>query len=128
MKLRTLAFSLLLLTCAPLSADQIYKHIDEKGRVTYSNSPIKGGQKVDLPPLSTVTLPKPPAAQSEAKPLTDADKAQRKKQLQEAIAAEEKALEDAKTKASAGDASAATQHEKKLADLKAELGRLDAKP
>lgn len=117
----------LLLNCAPLAAQQIYKHVDERGKVTYSNEPIKGGKKVDLPPISTVTLPKPAAAaKSETAPASEADKAQRKKQLQEAIAAEEKALESAKSKQS--DAATVTQHEKKLAELKAELGRLDAKP
>jgi len=138
MKLQTLTFTFLLLTCAPLSADQIYKSIDEHGKVTYSNEPIKGGKKVDLPPISTVSLPKPPAApKTDAKPVTDTDKAQQKKQLQDTITAEEKALEVAKSKALAGNTSAETVrklndevslHEKKLAELKAELGRLDNKP
>lgn len=167
MKLQTFTFTLLLLACAPLSAEQIYKHIDEKGKVTYSNTPIKGGKKVDLPPISTVTLPKPPeATKVEVKPVTDTDKAQQKKQLQDTIATEEKALEAAKIKAKEGDTPeltrstktvtgkdgkpttlteirdnpAATEekmkklnaevslHEKKLAELKAELGRLDNKP
>ena len=167
MKFQTLTFTLLLLACAPLSAEQIYKHVDEKGKITYSNTPIKGGQKVDLPPISTVSLPKPPAAtKTEVKPVADADKAQRKKQLQEAIAAAEKALEGAKLKAKEGDVPELTRstktvtgkdgkpttlteirdnpaayeekmkklnaevtlHEKKLAELKTELGRLGDKP
>lgn len=158
--------ALLLLLSTPLAAEQIYKHIDEQGRVTYSNKPIKGGQKLDLPPLSTVTLPKPPAAKTGAKAVPDADRALRKKQLQEAIANEQKALEDAKAKAKEGDVPEFTRstksvpgkdgkpttlteirdnpgayeekmkklndtvsaHEKKLAELKTELNRLDDKP
>lgn len=32
----------------------IYKHVDENGRVTYANSPIKGGARVDLEPLTVI--------------------------------------------------------------------------
>lgn len=161
---------LVLLASTPLSAEQIYKYIDAQGKVTYSNEPIKGGKKVDLPPISTVTLPKPADLKPEQKtapnPAVAADKVQRKKQLQETIASEEKALEEAKIKRKEGDVpelthssktvigkngkpstiteirdnprayeekikkldAAVTAHEKKLAELKAELQNLDNKP
>ena len=32
----------------------IYKHVDEQGRVTYANSPIKGGARVELEPLTVI--------------------------------------------------------------------------
>ena len=108
------ALFLLLLSTAS-SAQQIYKHIDAQGKVTYSSEPIKGGKKVDLPPLTTITLPKPPEPKAEPKvdtkvdsktapkPAAEADKAQRVKQLQESISQEEKALELAKLKAKEGD-------------------------
>jgi len=32
----------------------IYKHVDEQGRVTYANSPIKGGVRVELEPLTII--------------------------------------------------------------------------
>lgn len=32
----------------------IYKHVDEQGRVTYANSPIKGGARVELEPLTII--------------------------------------------------------------------------
>lgn len=115
----------LLLACTPLSAQQIYKYVDPQGKVTYSSEPIKGGKKVDLPPISTVTLPKPQEAKAEAKPAPTVDKVQRKKELQDAIANEEKALASAKTKAQKGEVAT---HEKKLAELKTELSRLDEKP
>ncbi len=36
------------------SSSVIYKLVDEHGRVTYSNSPIRGGAKVDLEPLTVI--------------------------------------------------------------------------
>ena len=39
---------------APRADTVIYKHIDENGRVTYANSPIKGGARVDLEPLTVI--------------------------------------------------------------------------
>lgn len=39
---------------APLSGyAAIYKHVDESGRVTYSNVKIKGGKKVNIEPADT---------------------------------------------------------------------------
>ena len=35
-------------------AQTIYKSVDESGRVTYANAPIKGGTKVDLEPLTII--------------------------------------------------------------------------
>jgi len=90
--LRTLLFCTLMLA-VPAQAE-IYKYVDEKGRVTYSNKPSKGAHKVDLPPLSTVPPPKLEASKpSKAEP---SDKEKRRKELEEQIAAEEKALADAK--------------------------------
>ena len=54
------ALSAALLLVPSANAEDVYKHIDEQGRVTYSNKPIKGGKKVDLPPLTTLPTPKPP--------------------------------------------------------------------
>ena len=39
---------------APLAQTVIYKHVDEQGRVTYANSPIKGGARVELEPLTVI--------------------------------------------------------------------------
>jgi len=46
----------------------IYKHVDESGRITYSNKPMKGATVMDLEPLTTIPatpngmLQKQPAA------------------------------------------------------------------
>jgi hypothetical protein len=53
---------------AAWSQSTIYKHVDESGRVTYSNKPMKGATVVDLEPLTTIPgtpsgslTPPPPA-------------------------------------------------------------------
>jgi chaperonin cofactor prefoldin len=96
-KLRTLlacALPLALLSLALPARGEMYKYVDEKGRVTYSNKPIKGGHKVDLPELSTMPAPRlpPPAA---AKP-ENKDRETRRQALQAQIAEEEQALAEAK--------------------------------
>jgi hypothetical protein len=47
------------------AGDTIYKFVDESGRVTYSNKPMKGAMVVDLEPLTTI--PTPPAVIAAAK-------------------------------------------------------------
>jgi hypothetical protein len=47
------------------ASQTIYKLVDETGRVTYANSPIKGGTKVNLEPL-TVLQSTPVAASTSA--------------------------------------------------------------
>ncbi|HQZ45518.1 MAG TPA: DUF4124 domain-containing protein [Usitatibacteraceae bacterium] len=49
----------------------IYKHVDENGRVTYTNRPMKGAIVMDLEPLSTIpgiagpaAVPEKPAARA----------------------------------------------------------------
>jgi hypothetical protein len=37
-----------------LAQSTIYKHVDESGRVTYSNKPIKGAKVLELEPLTTI--------------------------------------------------------------------------
>ena len=89
-----------MLTMSPCThADEMYKHVDERGRVTYSNTPIKGGKKVDLPPLSTLPIPKEiPVAAPKPTPKAELepDKDSRRKTLLDEIAKAEKALAAAK--------------------------------
>ena len=63
---------------AQAQSTTIYKHVDESGRVTYSNKPMKGAVPLDLEPLTTIpgtpagTLTPRPSekspARAEAKP------------------------------------------------------------
>jgi hypothetical protein len=41
-------------TQEPVIATTIYKHVDERGHVTYSNRPMKGAEVVELEPISVV--------------------------------------------------------------------------
>jgi hypothetical protein len=51
-----------------LAQTTIYKHVDESGRITYSNKPMKGASVVDLEPLTTI--PMPPAATAKSNNFT----------------------------------------------------------
>ena len=44
----------LLASASALAQSTIYKHVDENGRVTYTNKPMKGAAVVDLEPLTTI--------------------------------------------------------------------------
>ncbi len=104
--------------CAALASGvavaDIYKYVDENGRVTYSNVPMKGAKKLDLEPLTSVPMPKPRpkangnggAAVSEGAvsaefPRVDAD-TQKKRDLtrrgilEDELRSEEKAVADAR--------------------------------
>jgi hypothetical protein len=72
--MKTLWLGVAVSLASPLAFAQttIYKHVDESGRVTYTNRPMKGAIVVDLEPLSTipgiaqpaVATEKPPAARA----------------------------------------------------------------
>ena len=47
-------------TTSVLAQSTIYKHVDENGRVTYSNKPMKGATVMELDPINTI--PAAPAA------------------------------------------------------------------
>ncbi len=51
----------------PPGAPTIYKLIDANGKVTYTNSPVKGGKKVELEPITVI--PTSPAASLGAAPV-----------------------------------------------------------
>ena len=53
-----------------LAQSTIYKHVDDSGRVTYTNKPMKGATVMELEPLTTI--PGTPAGVLAAKPLADA--------------------------------------------------------
>src|SRR3954466_4890988 len=42
-------------TTSAMAQSTIYKHVDESGRITYSNKPMKGAVVVDLDPLTTIS-------------------------------------------------------------------------
>jgi hypothetical protein len=68
--------SLAIAACTSAFAQStIYKHVDESGRITYTNRPMKGAVEMELEPLTTI--PGTPAGMLVARPAPDADKADR---------------------------------------------------
>src|SRR5512135_3738 len=59
MKTVWIAGCVLVFSTGALADTTIYKLVDDSGRVTYSNKPMKGATVVELEPLTT--LPTPPA-------------------------------------------------------------------
>ncbi len=92
---------LILLPClayAGYTQADIYKRVDKDGNVTYSNTPIKGGKKIDLGPLPTMEPYK--ASASDAVRVNQATQKsrdeQRRRILEDELAAEEKQLAEAR--------------------------------
>ncbi|MBS4098372.1 MAG: DUF4124 domain-containing protein [Sulfuricella sp.] len=82
---------------------EIYKHVDEEGRVTYSNIPSKGAKKLNLDPIpvSPAAKPKVSAPSPAGFPKVDSDTQKKRddmrhKILGDELATEEKLLTEAK--------------------------------
>lgn len=103
MKLR----HLFIFCCSTLFAVEaqadIYKRVDEDGRVTYSSTPLKGGTKLHLEPLPTMAPP--PRAENfpRVNPETQSRRDDaRRKILEDELATEQKALEEARARLKEG--------------------------
>ena len=61
--MKTVWFVALAITASTsvLAQSTIYKHVDESGRVTYSNKPIKGATVMELDPIVTLPASQPAA-------------------------------------------------------------------
>ena len=44
----------LVASSSALAQSTIYKHVDDNGRITYTNRPMKGAVAMDLEPLTTI--------------------------------------------------------------------------
>lgn len=107
------AFWVLLSTVICCSAHaEIYKIIDAEGKVTYSNVPSKGAQRLNLEPLTTISPNKSPAPRGVATPTNfprvDSEiqrkrDEMRRKLLGDELAAELKLLADARLALSDGE-------------------------
>ncbi len=87
---------------------EIYKSVDEDGRVTYSNVPSKGAQKLNLEPLNTVPSSKPNTQPPGNFPKVDAETQKnrdkvRRQILENEMAQEMTQLEDAKKALAEGE-------------------------
>jgi Domain of unknown function (DUF4124) len=87
----------------------IYKKVDEDGRVTYSNVPSKGAQKLNLEPLNTVPSGAPNAGTPGNFPRVDAETQKSRDQvrrqiLENELSQEMAQLEEAKKALAEGEA------------------------
>jgi hypothetical protein len=106
---RPITVGLLALASLPAQAD-IFKCTDAAGHVTYSNVASKGCAKMNLDPVSTIPAAKPapktptpagfPRVEENAQKARDND---RRKILEQELAAEEKNLDEAKKKLAEGE-------------------------
>jgi len=103
LSLLTLGYALLALS--PIAVADIYKVIDEDGRVTYTNVPVKGAKKLDIDPPPTngasapsreVKTPTPSSFPRVDKQTQNQRDNTRKQILQTELETEKKALEEAK--------------------------------
>lgn len=94
---RNYFFFIVLASISCLTQAGVYKHIDEQGKVTYSNVPSSNAKKIDLPPIVVV----PPVNSGEiedriAKRRESIRLEEQREQLQSKIAEEEKRLNEVK--------------------------------
>ncbi len=102
MNLRRLTLLCCTLSFALCAHAEIYKRVDEDGHVTYSSTPFKGAKKLHLEPLPTMAPP-PPRGSAEGFPRVNTETQSRRddarrKILEDELATEQKALEDARAK------------------------------
>jgi len=107
MKLRYM-FVLCFSAAFAISANaDIYKRVDDEGHVTYSSKPIKGGKKLHLEPLPTMAPPPKTSNASEGFPRVNPETQgrrddTRRKILEDELATEQHALEEARAKLKEG--------------------------
>jgi predicted RNase H-like nuclease (RuvC/YqgF family) len=89
--------------------------VDEDGHVTYSSTPIKGAKKIHLEPLPTMSPPPKNNSTSEKEnfPRVNSETQSRRddtrrKILEDELATEQKALEDARVKLTEGQSNPET--------------------
>lgn len=75
---------------------EIYKQVDENGRITYSNIPSKGAKKLNLDPLPVVPAAKPKNTNASpvSFPRVDADTQKKRDDMRHKILDEELAAEE----------------------------------
>ncbi len=71
------------MVCPALAQTTIYKLVDESGRVTYSNKPMKGAVTLELDPITVI--PGTPAAAAPQKP-TSPERAEARMEMKPAVA------------------------------------------
>jgi len=57
MKSAWIAAAIAVTATSALAQSTIYKHVDDNGRITYSNKPMKGATVMELEPIMTIAAP-----------------------------------------------------------------------
>lgn len=86
---------------------QIYKTVDSQGNISYSNTPVPGGKRVELEPPTVIPGPKakPAAPRTAASATAKASRdATRRQLLETELQSETKQLEEAKQRLVEGEA------------------------
>ncbi len=95
---RTISGWAALLLASSVAAD-VYKSVDPSGRITYTDRPVEGSVRADLPPIGVIDTPDAPGAQPGPAP-QEAERAKvaaaRKQWLQNQIIEEQRKLGEAK--------------------------------
>lgn len=109
MMLRFVLGTLLIFPTVALA--DIYKSVDENGHVTYSSAPLKGGKRIYLDPLPTMVPPARGRSENAPEDFPRVDnETQRNRDdtrymiLQNELTAEEKLLQEAKSRLQDGEA------------------------
>jgi len=101
MKINSIVF-LTLFSFSCTTQSEVYKHVDENGNVTYSNTPLKDSKKLNLPPLIVMPGTDLESKIRAPKPLDNYNEKQRKV-VKKMIADEVKLLEDKKKEYNDGE-------------------------
>ena len=91
-----LFIALILFSC--LAQAGVYKHIDERGNVTYSNIPSSNSKKIDLPPI--VVIPSTDSGDIDDRIIKRRENArieEQREQMQSKISEEENRLNEVKS-------------------------------
>jgi Domain of unknown function (DUF4124) len=101
MKINSIVF-LTLFSFSCTTQSEVYKHVDENGNVTYSNTPLEDSKKLSLPPLIVMPGTDLESKSRAPKPSENYNENQRKV-VKKMIADEVKLLEDKKKEYNDGE-------------------------
>lgn len=101
MKINSIVF-LALFSFSCTTQSEVYKHVDENGNVTYSNTPLEDSKKLSLPPL--IVMPRTDLESKIRAPKSSEDyNEKQRKVVKKMIADEAKLLEDKKKEYNDGE-------------------------
>lgn len=84
-------------------AQQIYKHVDKNGNVTYSSAPVKDAKKVELPAITVVPANRATVRSGKSAHAAAEDRETSQRNLEARIAEEERALAEIRSEFKNGE-------------------------